>query len=63
MEIGHFQPYFGPHSWVLLMKNLKKIFSAYFNLKNQKKNKFLPTGHFTRFPALGAYDAPMPACS
>jgi len=63
MEIGNFQPYFLPQSGVLQRKNLKKYFKPFSTKKNQEKNIFFLTGHFPRFPAVGAYDAPMPACS
>jgi len=34
-----------------------------FQPKKSEKNIFFVTGQFPRFPALGAYDALMPACS
>jgi len=43
-------------------KSEKNILSL-FQPKKSGKNKIFLTGHFFRFPALGTYDAPMPACS
>jgi len=43
-------------------KSEKNILSL-LQPKKLGKNVFFLTGHFPRFPALGAYDAPMPACS
>jgi len=64
MEIGNFQPYFLPQSWILQRKNLKKkYFKPISTYKNQEKNIVFLTVHFPRFPALGACDAAMRACS